>query len=180
MQTTEQIPELQPITDRMKFEQGQLLCKVEIDCRTAYYAIPCGHLVGFGKQIVTVRKSDVPLLMAQVETEPEEIKAAQRRYDIGLEKYLDENCEGIDAGYRAARREQLKAEYALSMEAIFYRDTGRNIKPFISVRLLEDNIPIPADAAASEQQNSIAAEVAKAVATALAGLIQPNQQQKKS
>lgn len=176
MQTSEQVVELRPITDRMKFDQGDLLCKVEIDCRTAYFPAPCGYLVGFGKQIVTVRKRDIPLLMAQVETESHEIAAAQRRFEIGLEKYLNENCEGVEASNREERREALKAEYALSMEAIFERDVGRSIKPFVSVKVLEENLPVPADEASFEQQNAIAAAVAKAVAQAIAG----TNQQKKS
>lgn len=182
MPETMQMPveELQPITDRMKFEHGELLVKVEVDVRPAYHALPCGFVAGHGKSIVKIRKRDLPALMALVETEPEEITAAQRRYDNALAEYLKKGLEGIEPINAEKRREQLIADYPGSMEAIFFRDMGRNIKPLVSVRVVEDNIAVPVDEAQNEQQNSIAVAVAKAVAAALAGVQQQQNQQKKS
>lgn len=177
--TTAQIEtmELQPVTDRMTFDHGEVLCKVEVDVRPAYHALPCGYMAGFGKNIVTVRKRDIPLLMAQVENEPEEIAAAQKRFNRELETYVEKNCEGVEPSALQRRREALIAEFPGSMEAIFYRDMGRSIKPLVSVKVLEENISVPEDEASVDQQNAIAVGVAKAVAQALAGM---QQQQKKS
>jgi hypothetical protein len=178
MATSEQGQELQPITDRMKFEHGELLCKVEVDCRPAYHALPCGYVAGHGKNIAIVRRRDLPQLMAQIEPEPQEIVAAQRRYDRELDEYLRKNCEGVEPSEIPKRRAVLAAEFAMSMEMIFQRDMGRSIKPFVSVKVLEENISVPEDEASVEQQNAIAVGVAKAVAQALANMQAP--QQKKS
>lgn len=170
-----QVQELEPITDRMKFEQGELLCKVEIDVLPSYQAMPCGFVAGHGKSIIKVRKRDLPAIMAMVEPEPQEIAAAKKRFDNALDEHLRKNLEGIEPNNIAQRRETLVAEYAGSVEAIFQRDMGRSIKPLLSARVVEDNIPVAADEASFEQQNAIAAAVAKAVAAALANV---NQQKK--
>jgi hypothetical protein len=174
------VEELQPITDRMKFEHGELLVKVEVDVRPAYHALPCGIVAGHGKSIAKVRKRDVPALMALVETEPHEIEAAQRRYDNALNDYIKKGLEGIEPANSEKRREQLIADYPGSMEAIFFRDMNRSIKPLVSVRVVEDNIPVPVDEAQTEQQSALVKALSAEFAKAFAGVLGQQTQQKKS
>lgn len=176
-----EVMELTPVTDRVKFDRGDVLCRVEIDCRVANHPLPCGYLAQYGKQIARVRKADLPGLLAQVEPAPQEIDAAKRRYEVGLTKFINEGLEGIiEPSAKQKRREQLEAEYAGSVEAIFFRDNDRSILPFVSVKVLDDALPVPADETQLDQQTMMAKVIAAEVAKALVPVIASLQQQKKS
>lgn len=167
-----EVQELTPITDRVKYERGDVLCRVEVDCRAAYQPLPGGFLAQNGKQTLKVRKQDLALLLAMVEPAPAEIEAARRRFETSLTKFVNDGLEGVvEPTARQKRKEQLEAEFPGSVEAIFHRDNDRSILPLNSVRVLEDGIPVPADESQLDQQSMMAKVVASEVAKALAGVI---------
>lgn len=165
-----QANEILPVSDRQKYERGDVLCKVEVDCRVAAQPLPGGYLATQGKQVVKIRKADLPVLHAMVEPNPEEIERARRLHQKALEDYVAKGMEGLNADPESTlqRRRKLEAEYAGSAEAFFVRDNGRSILPLVSVKLVEDDIPAPQDEASVDSQTMLARIVAAELAKVMA------------
>lgn len=171
------VQEIQPVSDRVKYERGDVLVRIEVDCRVLCQALPGGYIVSQGKQSLKIARRDLPAVMALVETQPQEIEAAQRRYAKGLAEYIEQGLGGLtEPDQTASRRRALEAQYPNSVEAIFVRDMGRSILPLNSVTVIEEGLPAPIDEAQIEQHGLLAGIVAREVAKVLA---QMGQQQKK-
>lgn len=170
--------EIKPVSDRQKYERGDVLVKVEVDCRVCAQPLPGGHVATEGKQIVKIRKSELASVLALVEPEPAEIEAARKRHNVLLNKFIEDGLQGLNADSEAMaqRRRKLEAEYAGSVEATFVRDMGRSILPLRSATVIEDNIPAPVDEASVDQSTMLASIVAREVAKVLQSQNQPKKQ----
>ena len=181
MQTQTQTPaavqEITPVSDRVKYERGDVLVRIEVDCRVLCQALPGGYIVSQGKQSLKIARRDLPAVLALVEPEPQEIEAARKRFNVELDRYIADNLAGLtDPDQTAQRRRALEAQFPNSVEGIFHRDMGRSILPLVSVTVLEDGLPAPIDEAQIEQHGLLAGIVAREVAKVIA---QMSQQQKK-
>lgn len=170
--------EIRPVSDRQTFERGDVLVKVEVDCRVCAQPLPGGYVATEGKQIVKIRKSELASVLALVEPEPAEIDAARKRHNVLLNKHVEDGLQGLvaDAETMSQRRRKLEAEYAGSVEATFVRDMGRSILPLRSAVVVEDNLPAPVDETHVDQQSMLAAIVAREVAKVLQAQNQPKKQ----
>lgn len=158
-------PEIQPISKRTEpYDRGEVLVRLEVDCRPSTYPGPDGYLLQAGKQIIKISKREVPWFLALVEPEPEEIERARRLYTSALHKFLEEETR---PGMTAEQCAALVDVFPHSVEHFFQRDKDRGILPFNSVRIVEDGISAPADESARDQQVQMAEHVALAVAKAL-------------
>lgn len=179
-----QTPEIQPVSDRVKYERGDTLVRIEVDCRVLCQALPGGYIVGQGKQTLKIARRDLAAVEALVEKEPDQIEQARRRHKVELDKYIEAGLGGLtEPDQTAQRRRALEAQYPGSLEGIFYRDMGRSILPLVDVKVLEENLPAPQDEAQFEQYGVLAAVVAREVAKAMAGqaqqqVLQPQQPKK--
>lgn len=161
--------DIRPVSDRTEpFKRGDVLTRIEVDCRPTCMPAPGGYLLNFGKQTLTVKSDDVKFFQALVEQEPEKLDEARKRFQKKLDKFVADGIEGIDEPTaKALRTEQLIGSYANSVEATFYDSEGRDMKPLISCKILQENIVPSVNEAENVQAAMIAEIVARAVANAM-------------
>ena len=129
------------------------MCRVEIDCLPAQQLVPGAYLVQHGTNQINVFRSDLPVIMAMKEDEPELVEQAQKAYEKKFAKYMAERLKGVSDPDQIARLSiRFRAEFPGSMPGIFNDLNGRDIKPFKSVRVIEDSVQNPFEAEQAEVQ----------------------------
>ena len=148
------------------------MVRIRIKSRTTNQVIPGGYILPEGESVCLVYTPDLPAIKAMVETQPELIQLAREALDRAIMHDLKEELADIsDPEGRAQHMARRRQEYSGSIEGMFFFLYKRDIKPFESVEVLEENIPAPVQVQQVEQQTFLASTIAREVAAALAAVL---------
>lgn len=149
------------------------MVRLEIDVIPDGQVIPPGIRVPSGKHTVTVFASDVPVIEAMVETNMNEVQRAQADFDRALDAAIKKQCEGLPPGSLDAENEARKVRdtFTGSPQAMFQRNTERDMRPLRSVKVLEEGLPAPVNEEKQSAETAMAATIAATVATAMAKVL---------
>ena len=142
---------------------NQNLVDVEVVSRVNGLMLGQHWTVTKGKHTIRVPKSDVPIIMAQVETEPEHFAVAQRAFDAEVDRAC-ESYKGPHTGdsLRAYMLASINSSPGAHYRLLFNRDPN----PLDSAKvLLPNEYPAPKN----EEAVGMASLIGKAIADALAG-----------
>ena len=154
-----------------KLEKG-LRAKIRLTCITGSQMVP-GWEVPQGTHEITVNTRVVSQIREHMlETEPAMWEAAQTQARAAKERARCEATNGAVGRDKDLADSQFEATYTDTPQAAFRRLTGRDLKPFMSLEVLESDIAELVDeeklATETAHATAIAAAVAKAMAPYLA------------
>lgn len=167
---------LEPADRKLRPRRERML-RVRIDCAVLAQTIPGGACLARGLNECLVFESDLPIIEAMVEQDPEAVEAARRtfikRRDIAVAKELSDP-DWADQTVEQLARERLRmiAEYAGSAEALFYAEHDRSMNPLRSVVVLERDILPPAEQDALTEQAKTSELLANSMGVAIATAIE--------
>lgn len=144
-------------------------CRVLFEVRknVSVFAVSGYGVVGPGTYEIVLDEPDAKALLAHVEDAPEEIAAAKRIYERHLAAAIEKKH---GAGWRSrSDAEKLEREADArtgdSVEAQFFKLTGRSIRPLVSAEIVESGLPpfaLDNDVSAAQTEH-LATAIARAV-----------------
>jgi hypothetical protein len=145
MEQVQQLEEIRDTRPNAKPPRG-VRCKVRVENTNSQQQVS-GYLVPPGVSELVILKKDLPIVMGLVESEPEKLKMAHEvaalAYKTALEKFL----KGVPAAQVANKTAEFDAEWPGTPQSEFRRLTGgaRDAMPFISAKVIEDDLPEAVD-----------------------------------
>ena len=139
------------------------LVDVEIVSRVNNLQLGQHWTVGKGKHTIRVMRSDVPIIMAQVEKDPEDYKAAVRLFEAELDRACNEASERGDPRTGTELRNYFRATISSSPEAHYRLAFNRDRCPLDSARVLDGEYPPPEDEQSVSQARMLGTVIADAL-----------------
>lgn len=165
-----------PVSERAdKPKRGTLLVVIEIDCaNTDLQMIEGGFNIPKGVSQVKIPRRDLPKVMAMIETRMDKVAESKEQLERDIEEFIANGLIDVKPEEVAEKSAQLRAQFSGSAPARFRDLMKRDMLPFASVKIIEDDVLAEDDEEKVSGEEAMAARIAQAVASGMAGAQAPD------